>query len=177
MEHINHRPGCHHAGPNGNKIIKDGKIVGQCRCVCTCPRVKEGERTHTTPEDMENKCCLACGRYGMAGSYCENLSCDCHTKQVSATPEGWSERFDKLFVEENFWKSDNEDTAFVAVGNIKEFIEKEIAAARAEERQRCLKALPPERIIHDYIPEENTPANRAWNAYREIAIRAITTPL
>lgn len=48
-------------------------------------------------------------------------------------------------------------------------------AVRAE-RERCLKALPDEYIIHEYMPAENTPARRGWNDYRNAAILAITTP-
>lgn len=53
-------------------------------------------------------------------------------------------------------------------------MKKEIAAAKAEERERCLKALPDEYIIHDYMPHENTPARQGWNDYRAAAIKAIT---
>jgi hypothetical protein len=45
---------------------------------------------------------------------------------------------------------------------------------KTHERQRILQALPPERIIHEYMHSENTPANNAWNEYRNQAIKSIT---
>lgn len=35
---IHHRPTCHHK--NGHNKITDleGNVIGQCRCICTCPR-------------------------------------------------------------------------------------------------------------------------------------------
>ena len=47
------------------------------------------------------------------------------------------------------------------------------AGARAE-RPRILAALPEEMIVHEYMPEENTPARRGWNDYRVAAIKALT---
>lgn len=42
---------------------------------------------------------------------------------LMVTKSNWSQEFDKQFVDENLWKSQNEDTAFVPIGNIKKFIE------------------------------------------------------
>lgn len=39
-----------------------------------------------------------------------------------------------------------------------------------------LKNLPPERIVHSYIPSENTPENKGWNDYRNEAIKALLNP-
>lgn len=38
---IHHRPGCHHAGGDNKIRDKDGSVIGQCRCICTCPRDEE----------------------------------------------------------------------------------------------------------------------------------------
>lgn len=37
----------------------------------------------------------------------------------------------------------------------------------------CMEALPEERIIHSYMPHQNTPENNAWNDYRTEAIAAL----
>ena len=91
-------------------------------------------------------------------------------KGVKQTME---ERFDERFTEfdvENNSSSDN----LAMLKEIKSFIKSEIDTARTEERQRCLEALPPERIIHEYMPSQNTPENNAWNEYRNQAIKNIT---
>lgn len=43
--------------------------------------------------------------------------------------------------------------------------------------RRCLIALPEERIIHEYIPQQNTPENRTWNEYRMEAIQHLKSLL
>ena len=55
----------------------------------------------------------------------------------------------------------------------KALTEQRDAGARAE-RPRILAALPKEMIVHEYMPEENTPARKGWNDYRKAAITAIT---
>lgn len=42
-----------------------------------------------------------------------------------------------------------------------------------QERLECMKKLPPERIIHEYMPSQNTGENRGWNDYRNAAIKAL----
>lgn len=51
---------------------------------------------------------------------------------------GWEKRFDKIFVQDNLWKSDNEDTAYVAIDRIKDFIRAEIASAISSEKARVV---------------------------------------
>lgn len=59
--------------------------------------------------------------------------------QPSTMGEDWRERFYKQFVHENMWKSDNEDTSYVGIGNIEAFIATELSKAResALEEGRC----------------------------------------
>lgn len=38
---------------------------------------------------------------------------------------------------------------------------------------KVLTVLPPERIIHEYMPSQNTPENNAWNEYRNKTMEAI----
>ena len=75
------------------------------------------------------------------------------------TTKDWREEFDEKFIM----------TPTKAV-RIRDFIQTLIT----KETQRCLKALPEERVIHDYMPEQNTPENRAWNDYRNQAIKNIS---
>ena len=48
MTHVHHRPTCHHK--NGDNKVRDahGNVIGQCRCICTCPSV-------ATPEDYREE--------------------------------------------------------------------------------------------------------------------------
>lgn len=57
----------------------------------------------------------------------KNESSDFTTKKM--------EEFDKIFVNENLWKSNNEDTAFVGIGNIKSFLSQSLQQARQHERE------------------------------------------
>lgn len=50
-----------------------------------------------------------------------------------------------------------------------------IAHTFKETLTAAMKALPEERIIHGYMPCQNTPENNAWNEYRLATIKALTT--
>ena len=41
-------------------------------------------------------------------------------------------------------------------------------------REECMRKLPEEVIIHEYIKSQNTPYNHGWNDYRNKAIKALT---
>ena len=52
---------------------------------------------------------------------------------------------------------------------------KEIALTQTHNNalQEAMECLPEERIIHSYMPSQNTPENNTWNDYRNQAIKAI----
>src|SRR3990167_11182997 len=73
------------------------------------------------------------------------------TKDISA-------RFDELFVTNNVWKSDDETTAFVAIGNIKDFMLTEIKASNTALLEGMLKEVEGKMFVFDrpkddYLPE------------------------
>lgn len=56
---------------------------------------------------------------------------------------------------------------------VRKMLQDTIDTVLEEERQRVFEALPEEMIVHEYMPNENTPARRGWNDYRMAVIKAL----
>lgn len=52
----------------------------------------------------------------------------------------------------------------------KKWAEEVVTSVYAAAIKDAMKVLPEERIIHGYMPSENTPENNTWNEYRNEAI-------
>jgi len=75
--------------------------------------------------------------------------------------------FTKLFEGKNIFGS------WMIINMFRMHITDTIDTVLEEERERVFQALPEEMIVHEYMPNENTPARRGWNDYRMAVIKAL----
>lgn len=109
----------------------------ETKCICACHDTEFNSMKKHAPVKHDKECCSEmngtlskqediCKKHGVVhrnGGYAS-----CKYKQESS----WQERFDKEFVDSNFWEENGGETKFVGIGNIKSFIQKEIDKAKEE---------------------------------------------
>ncbi len=118
------------------------------------------------PSTTEEKVCGLCKQPFRGGTLCPHVA--------SIESEDWERKWDEmigLVLKLGYPNSPN------LMGELKKelvsFIRCLLSSSRAKEREEMLKALPEERIIHEYMPSQNTGENRGWNEYRNAAIIAL----
>lgn len=81
----------------------------------------------------------------MAHNISESHTCDplmCVLKENAdkkRAHKDWREEFDRIFIEENYWQGEDSLTKNVAVGNIKEFIERTLQQQRRSDQEELEK--------------------------------------